>query len=191
MELIHELRQQTEQAHRALEKDLVGRIKGVRSSADYESLLRLMYGFYAALEVQLQPFLMHEPGIDFLNRRKAAWLVKDIETIGSAEDLSCCEVLPEINSPSSALGAMYVLEGSTLGGQIIAKMLRQQLRVDDDRGLSFFLSYGADTTAMWERFKAHLSQPFDRQEQSEIIRTANDTFITFRNWIDQYDANQL
>ena len=191
MELIHELRQETEQAHRALEKDLVGKIKAVHSRADYENLLRMMYGFYAAMEKHMQPFLSDKPGLDFAHRRKADWLVRDIETVGSSAALSCCDVLPPINSASSALGAMYVLEGSTLGGQIIAKMLKQQLRVEGNSGLSFFLSYGTETTTMWERFKAELSKPFNALEQSEIIRTAKDTFIKFRTWIEQYDANKL
>src|SRR5687767_11044482 len=103
MELIHELRQETEQAHRALEKDLVGRIKAVRTPRDYENLLRMMYGFYAAMERHIQPFLSDEPDLDFMQRRKAERLVQDIEIVGSTVAINCCENLPSINSAPSAL----------------------------------------------------------------------------------------
>jgi len=191
MTLIEDLRQQTEEAHRSLEKDLIGRIKRIASREDYLELLSLMYGFYSAMEDELLPFLRTHEDVDFSERRKAAWLIHDMETLGKAGDLKKCGVLPSIESQASALGAMYVLEGSTLGGPIIAKMIRQQLGIEGENGFTFFMSYGKDAPVMWQRFKDSLAKPFRADEHEAIIRAANETFITFRNWIEQYDAKNV
>ncbi|MGC3945114.1 MAG: biliverdin-producing heme oxygenase [Chryseolinea sp.] len=190
MDLIQQLRSETESDHRALEKDLVKKIKAVRTSTDYIDLLRLMHGFYAAMEGQLQDYLSHDAALDFYARRKADWLITDMETVGGIEDVRYCPIVPEVDSFSSALGAMYVLEGSTLGGQIIAKMLKQQLGKDSDEGLTFFLSYGPQTAAMWNRFKSYLDKPFDDRERTEVVRGAKETFTSFRKWIERYELEK-
>ena len=67
--------------------------------------------------------------------------------------------LPSIRSHQHALGALYVIEGSTLGGKIISKMISHQIPSTDGHGLTFFNSYGDDTITMWERFKVILDDP--------------------------------
>lgn len=190
MELIQELRQQTQRDHQALEKDLVRKIKSVQSPEEYIDLLYLMHGFYAAMERQLDGFLSDVAGLDFGLRRKAEWILNDIDHFGNIGSSPSCERLPEITSFSSALGAMYVLEGSTLGGHVIAKILKQQLGTDSDDGLSFFRSYGSETAVMWDRFRRYLDRPYTDVERSQIIRGAKDTFVCFRNWIQQYELER-
>lgn len=191
MAFIEELRQQTASAHQALEKDLVARIKSIYTKAQYDDLLKLMYGYYAAMEKVLEKYLSSDISINFAGRRKSAWLIDDLGLSGKKNDLVQCEELPRVGSARSALGAMYVLEGSTLGGQIIAKMIRQQLQSDDPLRLSFFQSYGANTPSMWARFKQVLDKPFETHERQAIITAANETFISFRNWISSYEAKKL
>ena len=89
--------------------------------------------------------------------------------------------LPEISGHAAALGAMYVIEGSTLGGQIICNMLKKQLKIED--GLSFFSGYGEQTIPMWKRFQAVLDLP-GSQQGDKIIEAANDTFGKFEVWFD-------
>ena len=85
---------------------------------------------------------------------------------------------------------MYVLEGSTLGGQIITAMLKRQMERESDTGLSFFLGYGEETPRMWERFKSYLNREFSVQQQGEILRAANETFNSFHNWVQQYELEK-
>lgn len=190
MELIQLLRRDTEHDHQVLERSLVRKLKAIRTLDEYVDLLRLMNGFYRAMESQLQRYLLSDPHLDFKSRRKSDWLVTDMKIFGVTDQEYDGPSLAEIDSFASALGSMYVLEGSTLGGQIIAKMLRQQLGTETDEGFSFFVSYGAETQAMWERFKEYLSRPFADNERREIVRGAKDTFTSFRRWIEQHELER-
>ncbi|MEJ1237230.1 biliverdin-producing heme oxygenase [Chryseolinea sp. T2] len=187
MELIQDLRRETESSHRALEKELVKKIKAVRTRDDYVDLLHLMHGFYGAMESLLLGFMSEEPGLEFHKRRKAEWIAADIKSEGGTETERYCQDLPSIDSSTSALGALYVLEGSTLGGQIIAAMLKKQLSRDSDHGMSFFFGYGNETPLMWERFKSHLNKEFTVRQRGDILRAATDTFNSFFNWVQLYE----
>ena len=77
-----------------------------------------------------------------------------------------------------------MIEGSTLGGKIIAGMMRQHFTFNGNEGLSFFSGYGDDTDAMWASFKNELNAvAATAEDQTEITEAANQTFIKFGNWI--------
>ncbi|MBT1702896.1 biliverdin-producing heme oxygenase [Chryseosolibacter indicus] len=186
--MLHQhLKEQTAYAHQVLEKKLVTRIKNIRSVEDYATLLKVMYGYYAAIEIQIQPYITDESLLNFTARRKADSILDDISSFMPVGQLPLCTDLPVVKSYAQSLGVLYVLEGSTLGGQIIAKMIANQLNLKDKKGISFFLGYGEKTQVMWESFKEKLDQPFNDFEKEEIIGAANDTFITFKNWIDKQE----
>lgn len=56
------------------------------------------------------------------------------------------------------LGAMYVVEGSTLGGQYIAKHVEEKFGFEPGRGDAYFRGYGQQTAFMWRSFQAILKQ---------------------------------
>lgn len=53
---------------------------------------------------------------------------------------------------AAALGSMYVLEGSTLGGVVIARRLRRQHGIEAHNGGAYFAGWGAATASNWRRF---------------------------------------
>jgi len=75
-------------------------------------------------------------------QRKSESLAIDIRTLGGAliEKVALSDI-PEINDHLQVFGALYVMEGSTLGGQIISQMIARQLGIQD-KGISFFQNYG-------------------------------------------------
>lgn len=177
----------TKTEHAQLEKKLVSNIKKISVVTGYTSLLKLFYGFYQPLEQQLEPFLT---GVlpDFADRRKAEFILRDLATLG--EDNAHYDLasdLPDIHSRATALGAAYVLEGSTLGGAIIAKMISGQLGVPVTGGFAFFTGYGERTLPMWERFRASLNTLSGQDEQASAIEAARQTFIKFNQWAGNYE----
>ena len=60
------------------------------------------------------------------------------------------------------LGAMYVIEGSTLGGQYIARHAEEMLKLAPGEGNAYFRGYGEQTGSMWRSFKAVLAEVPDR-----------------------------
>jgi heme oxygenase len=59
---------------------------------------------------------------------------KEIENLPLCGNVQHLETIPE------APGCLYVLEGSTLGGRIITRHVKEILPVDETRGCTFFNS---------------------------------------------------
>jgi heme oxygenase len=182
--LADKLKTDTLTNHQQLEKMLVGRMKAIRSLQDYIALLQIFYSYFGGLEEQIDQYINEAEMPDYQQRRKSAALAKDIKDLGGIPvEKANGYALPAIQNTAQAYAAMYVIEGSTLGGKIISKMMAQQLRITDGSGLSFFSGYGDDTESMWDKFKQVLnSQAKSVHEENEIINTANQTFTKFKEW---------
>jgi heme oxygenase len=182
------LQESTEEIHKQAEKKMISELKQIQSPSNYARLLNWMYGFYQPMEDKISAWLTENVFPDMEKRRRAANILRDIQAIGQTLPYpDICRDLPTINSFAEALGAMYVLEGSTLGGRVIAKMLSRQLGSTD--GLSFFNAYGMETGGMWLTFKSFLDRPFLEDERRQILSTAKDTFLKFKTWIDQHELH--
>jgi heme oxygenase len=85
----------------------------------------------------------------------------------------------DILTPAEALGALYVLEGSSLGGRVILKELKR--RDVSLAGLGFLDPYGADTSRRWQSFLAILEREITSCEQkADAVKGALDTFAFAR-----------
>lgn len=186
MPLTKELRQHTAAIHAASEKKMILALKRISSPEDYVHLLNWLYGFYAPMESLIKPWLPEDAFPGMSKRFRADDLLTDIRDTGlPIPPQDTCNDLPLVSSFHQALGALYVLEGSTLGGRVIAGMISRQL--GSLKSLNFFNSYGAETDRMWEEFKQLLDQPFSDKERQTILDTAEKTFITFKHWIEKHE----
>ncbi|GAA4092184.1 biliverdin-producing heme oxygenase [Mucilaginibacter panaciglaebae] len=185
--LADKIKEATLQYHQQTEKVLVGKLKSMRSKRDYIDLLTLFYGYFGGLEKHIERYINASNLADYENRRKTSAIADDILTLGGAiPALTAEDQLPEIDNYLKAFGALYVIEGSTLGGQIISKMVQQHLHIADGKGLSFFNSYGGQTEQMWSSFKETLNGiAMTPQDEEMIIEAANQTFINFKGWLDK------
>jgi len=184
--MIKYLRESTATLHQELEKILIPRIKKASTNAEYISLLKLFYGYYYPLEQHIAAHLDTSFPGGFENRRKAALLLQDMATISAApvESPALSTDIPEITDNSQALGALYVLEGSTLGGQVISQILSRNITTPEiSKALTFFEGYGSNTQTMWESFVHYLDgyNGTDAQK-TRLIKAASDTFLKFRLW---------
>ena len=78
--------------------------------------------------------------------------------------------LPGIENEVQAQGALYVLEGSTLGGRGITKMLLRQCPWLTLQKLTFFNGYGAGTGPMWLSF--HTAFKTAKRDREAACKTA-------------------
>jgi heme oxygenase len=108
---------------------------------------------YAALHVPADAvfgaWLADVPDLDVGSRSRAPLLAR----------FAADEALPEFPQPASraeALGMLYVLEGSTLGGRFILRALTERGIADSD--LAFLDPYGDRTGARWRSFLAVLGR---------------------------------
>ncbi len=171
--------------HQETEKILVGKMRSMRSVSDYAHILQLFYGYFGGLELLIDQYINAQNLPDHNERRKTAALATDLANLGSVLPQKAANTeLPQISNALQAFGALYVIEGSTLGGKIISKMVQQHLGINNGKGLSFFDGYGEDTGKKWKGFQQILNSIApSKTEQDEVIAAANNTFEKFRDWM--------
>jgi heme oxygenase len=183
------LRSATREHHARLERGL-DIPDSIGNAGDYTRLLARMYGFYAPLEARLRSFddALREHGLCVQMRLKTHKLDLDLHALGWSVHAVCalplCAELPRLATEADALGCLYVLEGSTLGGQVIARRVRKVLQIDGDAGLAFFQAYGARTGQMWRRFVDGLNAyPATDAQLEQATRSARETFTAMERWL--------
>ena len=184
--LSEELKESTKTNHQLLEKALVAKMKAIRSEKEYAELLTLFYSYFGGLESRINEVIDGDLLPDNAQRRKTQALANDLEHLGfKSPERATGDDLPQLNTHLQALGALYVIEGSTLGGKIISKMMQQQLGLDA-QSLSFFNGYGDHTEQMWNTFKTALNKDnLLPAQQAEVIAAANETFLKFGQWFEK------
>ncbi|MGI4020651.1 MAG: biliverdin-producing heme oxygenase [Janthinobacterium lividum] len=187
-----QLKQHTLTSHQQLEKALIGQIRQINSPEMYVTMLQLFYSYFGALEDYINQNINSVQLSDYPLRRKTESILQDLKTFnGTKPEKTKIADLPVITNNLQAFGALYVIEGSTLGGQIISKMIMKQLNLTDSKGLSFFSSYGDQTPAMWASFKTALNrQAQNKEEEMLLINAADDTFVKFKYWIEKQESNR-
>lgn len=155
---------------------------------EYRALLRQFYGFYKPLEAVIGQFAVGLLGSEAARRRKLQWLVQDLLALGDTEwtisSLPLCIRLPPLMTQARLMGSLYVVEGATLGGQMVSRFLRQSLGDEASRCCRFFVSYGEQVRPMWAAFLEALALVADGPERErDIIESACDTFQCFERWL--------
>jgi len=112
------------------------------------------------------------------DRKKLPLIEKDLaslslESTPSAHDL-------EFTSANEALGALYVIEGSTLGGNVIAKQLSKTEGFDGVT-FNFFGCYQENTGPMWKNFKEVLDAEVAEKNYDEVLSGARKLYIFLLN----------
>ena len=150
-------------------------------------LLRWVAAFFGFLE-PLEEHVVRGLGSDHalvVGRTKAAWLREDLRALGLSEGeiaaLPRCLALPPLHTRAQMLGALYVFEGATLGGQIISKHIESALGLTDGAGYRYFRSYGPDVGRRWHEFRALLLENPSAADD-EIVASARATFAALRAW---------
>jgi heme oxygenase (biliverdin-IX-beta and delta-forming) len=184
-----QLRLHTQAQHERIEVTL-NLPASVRNHDDYARLLGAFYGFYVPLETALLP---HEAalsgvGVKLSGRRKAHKVRADLESLrvsGDAiDELALCPSPPMLPTWRHALGSLYVMEGATLGGQVIARHLRRHLDLQAVRHLRFFSGYGARTGTMWRAFVAALNAlNLAAEDTADVLQGARETFEALERWM--------
>ncbi|MBC3955162.1 biliverdin-producing heme oxygenase [Pseudomonas triticifolii] len=188
LKLLDVLRAETHQLHGQLEK----RMPFFSSSLDaalYLRLLQAYYGFYLPLESALRSSALVPSELVPHERVKIPVLVDDLRTLGMTEQdierLELCSQLPVIDSPGACLGVLYVLEGATLGGQVLRREVSKRLGLDEQSGTAFLNVYGADTGLRWKAFLSYLDTlPSERVFTDAAAKAAHSTFACFEHWLD-------
>ncbi len=148
-------------------------------------VLDLMHGFWRAAEAGLDEWAARFPAeaeeLQWARRRRTALFARDLAELGGAAGERSPE-LPAVTGTDEALGRMYVLEGSTLGGVFIDRHLSG---LPELAGVTIraFSPYGTETGAMWAAFRratrAHAARGGDT---GAMLAAARGTFTQLAGW---------
>ena len=171
------IKEATKGAHHELEKKVIFKLKAIRSNTDYAELLKHFYAYFNSVEAAIAPYITTGLLPDHSERRNSEYLKKDIEDLGGNVNELSDVMIPEISNTLQALGAMYVMEGSIMGGPIIVQMLA---KYGVTHGVSFFSGYGESTGAMWAKFVGVMNEEAKTEaDELQAIKAANETFERF------------
>ena len=190
--MLKSLKAATSTRHAALER-LLPLLDDDLSHATYRDYVQRLFGFYDPLEARLLAAPGWDAiGFDYALRHKTPRLLQDLQVLGETASgiaaLPRCERLPPLASPAQLWGCLYVIEGATLGGQIVIKHLNARLGLSADSGASFFDGYGPQTGSRWKAFCAAVpAEGTDAtggvQARAAMLASANLTFDTLSEWL--------
>jgi heme oxygenase (biliverdin-IX-beta and delta-forming) len=189
------LRRATASLHASLDATLSVLTRPDLSIDRYRQVLSAFYGLYAPLERGLTTLNGSQPMLPVSLPSRTAQLEQDLRFIGLSErdvdQLPICGELPNWSGPGHWAGCLYVLEGASLGGQLIARAVERSLGFGAGSGASFFVGEGAHTQVRWSHVSAWLEAlARSGTPESALVAGARDTFETFINWCDARQVSQ-
>ena len=148
-------------------------------------VLRQMHGFWRAAEAGLDDWAVRFPAdadaVTWSTRRRAGLFAADLDTLG-ASPADGGPGLPPVAGTDEALGRLYVLEGSTLGGTFIDRHLAGLAGLGGIR-LRAFSPYGARTGAMWHALRRATRDRVARGGDPHVmLAAATSTFRSLAEW---------
>jgi heme oxygenase len=142
----------------AATEELVGIPGAVRSIDDYCRLLRSSLAFYAAARETLRDARWttrwESVGIDLSMYDRVSLLERDLQILGNDQSPDPLPRL-DIDTFPEALGLLYVVEGSTLGGQLIGPAIVQAIGAVP---ITFYLGHERRHPLPWRAFLTALAR---------------------------------
>ena len=180
---LNALRDATKDVHVQLENHLTIN-RPDAGKAEFHGWAKAMYGWLSSFEDKL--WSAHWPESVMAARRngKAKWLETDLRALGETD--ASLAALPKadahlhLQTEAKRFGVAYVLEGSTLGGQVLLRKLAPHIA--PSKGVYLF-SYGEETGPLWRQFSQSLGEslasPLDVEH---AISAARHTFTSLAEW---------
>lgn len=157
------------------------------SLAIYGSVLTKWLHWLAVNEPLIKVSLGHLLPPQYSKRLHCNRVKQDLQRLNLATVTSQLSVNTlRLDNPFQALGAVYVLEGSTLGSQVICKRLRSKL--GSELPLDYYSGYGASTGQMWAELVAYINTAVKTQAQLDsILIGAKQVFSSLHGEFEQMD----
>lgn len=176
------LKQHTAEYHDAAEKLFNSKkiFNKTFTLEDYKKIIGTNYLMLLHSEDQIFSSLSEQLAekLNLENRKKLPLIEKDLASL-ALDNRTAVHNL-EFTSENEALGALYVIEGSTLGGNVIAKQLSKTEGFDEVT-FNFFGCYQENTGPMWKNFKEVLDTEVKEQNYDEVLSGAKKLYTFLLN----------
>lgn len=179
------LKEQTKALHDQVEEKMKSQKIMDRSFSlqEYHQLLRSNYYFLLEFEDAVFANISNETKVKLQSdeRRKLPVITKDLAGFEDLENSHSKDI--SIKNEAEALGILYVMEGSTLGGNIIAKNLAKNPTFDEV-SFHYFGFYGEKTGPLWKNFKEVIEEKALVADAQDFLDGANRAYqflLDFKN----------
>jgi heme oxygenase len=190
-EFLRKLRAETAPMHEILEQNRLSQAIVAENITlnEYIIYLKLFYGFVKPFEDKVYGSLGHII-TDAASRRRSGALALDLAYFGMEADaidaLPLYDIAGSLHSDAIRMGGMYVLEGSTLGGQVITRHLNKALGLQGPDGVRFFSGHGKNTGPVWKNFvEMFAGFAVGSHKEDEVIAGAQIVFKGFSTWLNK------
>jgi heme oxygenase (biliverdin-IX-beta and delta-forming) len=183
-DVLRMLRRGTATEHEDVER-MLGLLDPALDRSRLIEVLTRLHGFWLAAETGIDEWSRHCPAdaaaVTWPRRRRADLFAADLLALG-AGPATTVPGLTDVGGTDAALGRMYVLEGSTLGGTFIDRHLSGLPQLAGVR-LRSFSPYGGETGAMWRAFRRTTRDRVAAGGDADtMVASARDTFAALAAW---------
>lgn len=180
--LLIDLREGTLAYHRRVEKHSLLRplMAATLSLEQYARVIAAFAGFYESLEPRIKEMWSR---IDFPGYRYQPRLplLADDRAALPACAVTPCATAPELSHEDDLLGVLYVLEGATQGGLVIAPRLRHSFAMTESVGARYFNFYRHGS---WQEFRTMVARCEQHYDSCVAVAAARATFDHLHSHLD-------
>ena len=181
--------------HHPLQQKL---IKGQATRSEYAAWLGQMLHIHTALDAALTTAAANTPSVNSLfqpHHRRRELALADLAALGinpstiipGPSTRAFAARMSEVGAlaPTSLLGALYVIEGSSNGGVFISKAVERALDLAPGTATRAINPHAGSTRDNWGQFKTTIdSLPFTASERAAIVELAGETFKAITSVMD-------
>jgi heme oxygenase len=187
-ELHDKLRQTAKTPHRLVDHHplLAPLLRDDLTERQYGDALAALHAVYAPLEAGIDDFLRIRPGLfDYHTRRKLPSLNDDLAELGRLPGERKMRY-PAPATIAELVGVLYTVEGSALGGQSIARCLRQG--GFDRLPMRFFSGHGDHADDRWHEFLAFADAACPATDHKSAALTVASVFQAIKEHLDAWQS---
>lgn len=182
--MLEQLKQGTAALHQEVEQENLARfiMDSSISQDQYDMLLRQNFMVYKGVEdfINARYDMLPESLKTYAGYEKTNRLAKDISSISSIPLPKALSVIGPRNLPT-LIGKLYVVEGSMLGGMMMAKKLKSCSKIDHITEHHFFNEDTSAGATRWKNFKNAVSElSFEEDEIAQAVTSAQETFLLYK-----------
>ena len=169
------LKEQTKQQHDDTEAKLQSQKIFDKSYTldDYKTLLIHNYKLINRYEHQIQEQLKNYSELKLDLRSKINSLKTDLNNLNISTENE--EPTQNLENEAEAFGALYVMEGSTLGGNVIGKQLKRNPEFEGVE-FNYFGVYGENTGPYWQEFKSIIDEKISEENYESCVTGAKKAY---------------
>lgn len=185
------LRERTDDIHQLLHRhsSFVALFEQTLDAREYLRLVQRLYGFYAPLDDVVEAITADDVLRDYAYVRRSNLLKRDLLDLGlshaSIEALPLCPQFAHLITPKTLGGALYVVEGATMGGSVIERAVSKTLKTDGPEGRRYWSWCRAEGKQCWSKLITYFdSLDVTDDVLEDHLTGATETFRIFAEWLE-------